>query len=333
MTDTHIDRDDKVDLPDLDALITQADAKFAELPATERTRLRRDAELAERDRQDGEAGGSGPRAGAAEPREVAELLRFARDLASMPADERLRTRVWLPRPTLSRIGALVRVSPQVRNELITLARALTRALPADDRPARGLLSIPIRTRMRAVALGLAFNHLGARDLARDLDRDLLEALDRVIGGGHVLALTRTHVNAFAQKLALGHALDHARVLAREVDGNLVLDFAGTAQQRLMSAYIRAVTADRSTTNLREEDLLEAIEIIEWVISDMVGANLEDVDLTQIQLTGVRWSRRTTRWPPAWRDEVYRRSTPIEGTRDLWKIGDRGVDTRHFATTT
>jgi hypothetical protein len=267
------------------------------------------------------------------PREVAELLSFARDLASMPADERLRTRVWLPRPRLSTIRALVGVGHQARNELIALTVALADALPTDGRPARGLLSVPRRTRMRAVKLGLALTDLGARDLARDLDRDLLDALDHVVHLGHTLTLTRTRVNTFAQELTLDHALDHARVLAREVevDVDLVLDFAGTAQKRLMSAYARAVTADRSTTNLREEDLLDAVEIIERVISDMVGANLEDVDLAHVPLEGVWWSRRTTRWPPVWRDEVYRRSTP-KGP-DLWEIGDRGVDARHFATTT
>jgi hypothetical protein len=55
VTRDHTNRDDKVDLPDLDALIAEADAKFAKLPATEHTRLRRDAGQAEHDRQKGEA--------------------------------------------------------------------------------------------------------------------------------------------------------------------------------------------------------------------------------------------------------------------------------------
>ena len=49
----HGDRDD-VDPPDLDVLIAGADAKFVQLSATELATLRRDAERAERDRQDGE---------------------------------------------------------------------------------------------------------------------------------------------------------------------------------------------------------------------------------------------------------------------------------------
>jgi hypothetical protein len=48
------------------------------------------------------AGNGGIELGTAGTREVAELLSFVRDLASMPADERLRIRVWLPRPALSR---------------------------------------------------------------------------------------------------------------------------------------------------------------------------------------------------------------------------------------
>jgi hypothetical protein len=107
------------------------------------------------------------------------------------------------------------------------------------------------------------------------------------------------------------------------------DLAGTTQQPVLAAFIRAVAADRSAINLREEDLLEAVDIMERAVSDAVGADLRDADLTGIPLRGVRWSK-TTVWPPAWRDQVRRGSTQIGP--DLWEIDHGGVDAEHLVTT-
>lgn len=261
--------------------------------------------------------------------EVAALLHFARDLASRPADERLRTRLWLPRRALSRIRTLVRVGPRTRKNLGALAFALARDLshtPTLDHPGNPYRPrLGFRSRTRAIDLALALTRLGARDLACDLDRDLVHDLDRVVHSTRVLRLDHTRVSAFAHDLDLDRALDRALGRAR----TFAHDLAGTTQQPVLAAFVRAVAADRSATNLREEDLLEAVDIMERVVSDVAGADLRRADLTGIPLVGVRWSK-TTLWPPAWRDQVRRESTQIG--HDLWEIGHGGVDAEHLVTT-
>lgn len=270
--------------------------------------------------------GTGP--ATAETREVAELLRFAHALASMPAAARLHARLWLPRPALSTIRMLVGMGRSTREDLRTRADGLAHDLArADNHDASDLGLARARVRHLVRDLDHALGH--ARDLASilTLARIFARALDLALG--------------YSRDLTRARALDHARTLARDLAGDLEgaldLDRAldrisvrrGTPSQQ-KSEFVRAVAADRAAEDLREEDLLEAVEIMDRVVSDVVGADLRNDDLTGIPLEGVRWSS-TTRWPPAWRDRVRHRSVRIGP--DLWEVDRGGIDTDHLIKTT
>jgi len=240
-----------------------------------------------RDSRTARPGDLGTEPATADTREVAELLRFARTLASMPAAARLHVRLWLPRQALSEIRLLVSVDRSTREDLRTRADALA------DASARALdqASALDHTSASAVDFASASASALARDLAYDLD--LVRALNR--------------------------ALNRARI-----------SFPGGMTSQKKSEFVRAVAADQAAEDLREKDFREAVEIMDRVVSDVVGADLGNVDLTGIPLEGVRWSS-TTRWLPAWRDRVHDRSVQID--LDLWEVGREGIDTDHLVTMT
>ncbi|MCS7484134.1 hypothetical protein ACFFQW_28975 [Umezawaea endophytica] len=292
-------------------------------------------------------------------REEAALLRFARTLASMPAVDRLHARLWLPRTALYTIRLLVRIGRSTREDLrvraVDLVRLLAHDVAFDDGDALADALDHAHGLARGLKLALARVHTHFRDLAVDLDRDLSLALDRArvhtrdldLDLALALDLVRDHDRDRVHDLAraLKGARVHTRDLAVDLDRVLDLDYAldlaldldhppdkfsehSVSQKKF--EFVRAVEVDRAATDLREEDLLEAVGIMDRVVSDVVGADLGNADLTGIPLGGVRWSS-TTRWPPTWQDLVYLNSVQIG--HDLWEINQGGVDTDHLITMT
>jgi hypothetical protein len=138
------------------------------------------------------------------------------------------------------------------------------------------------------ALALAHAHVLARDLARAHARELALAFDRALARARVLARALDHALDHARArdhaLALACALDHVLVHAKDLANNLVTMDSGWA-------------TDFDRTRLEQvRNRLDAVR------HDYVGADLRDVDLTGLDLRGIRWSG-ATRWPPSWEEAL------------------------------
>jgi len=124
---------------------------------------------------------------------------------------------------------------------------------------------------------------------------------------------------FDDILDYGSALDIAQIRAH----NLLIDLreagfdsAAVAQdvRKLADsiAHIRDVTvkligreagsADFEIAGVTTQD----VETLRTAVNDFTGADLRDVDLTDVLLDGVRWST-TTEWPSRWIEQVERSS--------------------------
>ncbi|RSM56738.1 hypothetical protein DMB66_33385 [Actinoplanes sp. ATCC 53533] len=138
-------------------------------------------------------------------------------------------------------------------------------------PPLGTTDRPL-VRELARTLGEAFDR--ALDVARDLGRRLGEDLDR------------------ARARALDSALDLARTLG--------LDLPGTAAADLVRAFLMA-----------DVQAAGAVERMRAALDDFTEADLQHADLTEVPLTGVRWSLGT-RWPPSWLEWVEHNSVDLGG---------------------
>ena len=173
-----------------------------------------------------------------------------------------------------------------------LARDLDLALGRN--PGRHLIHHLDLARDRARDLVLALDLNSGRDLARARDRDFVHGLaldlalalalacNRALDRARVLDRARglDPPDAFALALAHAHAdslardLDHARDLARELASVLGRQFGLQNVEGLASALLAGALDDFSHTDL------------------------SGIDLTYVDLVGVRWSVQDTRWPPA-----------------------------------
>jgi hypothetical protein len=194
----------------------------------------------------------------------------------------------------ARDDARARARDDARGDLFARTRDDLRARDRDDARAHG--------RIRALdtqrVLGLA------RDLARVLARDL-DDLDLA----HVLAPDLDLDSDRARTLALigdlDEALDIARSRARRrnpdygpgtyIEGALVdvLDrtFSVGLDLARELAWVLAQEFDLQDT----EGLVSAL--LAGVLDDFSQADLSGIDLTAVDLVGIRWSERNTRWPP------------------------------------
>lgn len=194
--------------------------------------------------------------------------------------------------------------------------------------ARDLTRTRDHATVRALDQALANDCDLARDLARAINRALLHAIDRGLARARALAraLDLAHVLArnldldllFARNLDLAHARDLARDLAHDLAH--ALDLA------------RDLTVDPDLTRAFNRDIGLAHDhdfglVFGRACNDFSEADLRDVDLTGMPLTGVRWSR-ATQWPPAWEEQIDERSEEIEP--GLFEIRD---GTTHADTST
>ena len=165
--------------------------------------------------------------------------------------------------------ALDRALAHDRDRSLTHVRAIAHDLDLDlDRVrafVRGLDPDFVRVRVRALALGLARDFDRAIGIARDLNR----------------------VCAIARDLALARDLDRVLGLARDLNA-----------ARDLIVEIRTAEVGRAIgLALRREPLLLDKDSLHTLLNDFTSTDLSNTDLTGIDLNGVRWSERTTRWPP------------------------------------
>jgi hypothetical protein len=200
---------------------------------------------------------------------------------------------------------------------------------------RDLVSVLGRDLASTLASALTHDREFVRDLARDLahavdrtllpDRDLARELAyaRVLNRDPDLASAFDPTHAFALDLDLTRALDHDRDLARALhhDHNLARDLAiildrdqaGDLARRL----IITLDQDRNLNLARDlaRDLAHHVALVvshslgarhaeglptalmDGALDDFTRANLAHVALTDLDLTGARWSASDTRWPP------------------------------------
>ena len=169
-----------------------------------------------------------------------------------------------------------------RDRYFTLARYLTLARDLDldldldlTRDLAGALGLD-RDLARALARALTSD----RDRARNLDRDLARAL------AHDLASALTFASDFDRDLALDLAL------ALDLDLDLDRDRDRDRAPALVLADLDSVLAD----------LDDVFADLDRVLHDFTTADLRGVDLTRVDLEGLRWSA-ATRWPTNWVAQV------------------------------
>ncbi|MGX7828277.1 hypothetical protein ACTG9Q_24615 [Actinokineospora sp. 24-640] len=159
-----------------------------------------------------------------------------------------------------------------------------------------------RGHTRASNLDRARDH--AIDLARDLNRALDLALTRALDRGHTLDrdLDLDHQrDVEAQILALAGQLCTAvcEAVVRSGVGQLVR--AINREPIVDTSWLDMATIDAHTAD-RLHDLTD----------DFVTADLRQVNVTNLDLIGVQWSRSTTKWPPADEEWILTASEPGPG---------------------
>ncbi|WP_327188289.1 hypothetical protein [Streptomyces sp. NBC_01334] len=205
----------------------------------------------------------------------------------------------------------------------SLSRALTRALSlAQDLSrisARRSVFNPVRARHltrtldRAIAVSLDL----ALDLALDLDHVLLSGLDRhrvrdlhrIMAG----ALNLDHV------LDRDHALDLDRARARARDLALALSFDfDFAPAAIIDIRTKEVCRAIGLVLRQQPPVLDTASV-RTVLDDFTKDDLRTADLTDIDLSGVRWSRHT-QWPPTMNvDNLKARSDETPSGSGTWIV--------------
>jgi hypothetical protein len=230
--------------------------------------------------------------------EPSALHRFARKFAALPPAERLAERVPLSNEL---------------NDLRSVTR-LTLALDIDDQ----LLALRAENPAQIdAATRRLHNHVA-------LCQHELDKLPRLFMRDAFFALLR-FCAATLDEVAISRALRWLNDLRREADPWHKQAFlAATAIARPNTDLFAALRDDMATweTNLGattafHQSLLDAVEILEVVMTDFTATDLRDADLSNVPLGGLRWST-ATRWPPEWVAEIRARSTEIEP--GLFEIG-------------
>lgn len=81
---------------------------------------------------------------------------------------------------------------------------------------------------------------------------------------------------------------------------------------MANKIVSALSADDASRNALTlaEDLAEQLDALERVMNDFTDSDLENANLHDINLSGIRWSNRT-KWPNEWVDLIRRTSVEIE----------------------
>jgi hypothetical protein len=220
------------------------------------------------------------------------LREFATVFAAYPLQKRLAARTWLPYERLADIQSTARSLLRERSLILNSRQALFRASNLAHALARDLDHIRDVAALRAVDL----------DRGRALVRlfDVGDNLD----GTFVFAVISDHASASA----LVHNLD--RAIAG--DRSFTLSRWGHRNLNFSMAFIRI------------RNLVEAIDALDKAVSDVVDADLTQMNLSGIPLDGVRWSDGT-RWPELWEVRVRDNSVPIAPGLYEVRPGGVGID--------
>ncbi|WP_256790131.1 hypothetical protein [Frankia sp. AvcI1] len=206
---------------------------------------------------------------------------------------------------------------------LALALALVREL------VRALDLTRARARELARELVRALDRARIRDLERDPDRELDRDLDRALSLARALARildrdrARARARALNLDLTLGFTLD--RALDRALDRVRDLD------HELDRALNDAVRTDLGhLAGERFGDERDVVAALDRIRQDFTDADLREVDLSHVDLTGVRWSQTTTQWPAAWEEQIRHASVSIGD--DLWEVrgGTTNVPTSTYS---
>jgi hypothetical protein len=202
---------------------------------------------------------------------------------------------------------------------------------------------------RDLALDLALDRAAnldlerARESARDLGNDIDVALGLATVQDHDLAQLRRHVRDLQSPLevakellsSLGTASDRARDLARAYARDLAVELDRSRYPALVRCLEDAVTvdldadrdrarslaADRVVTFALDYVLDRDVAALQQAPHDFTNADLRRLDLIGIDLTGVRWSKKSTRWPPRLAPLIEQLSVAIAD--GIWEIREGG----------
>lgn len=164
----------------------------------------------------------------------------------------------------------------------------------------------------------------ARNLTRNLTRDLAHALGSDLARAHDVAHALTHAltrdldltRDLTRDLTHAVARDLTRALTRDLDLDLARDL--TRARVFVLVYLLDPTDDLHS---RLADLGSVLADLDDALHDFTKADLRNVDLTGVQLEGLRWSL-ATQWPADWTTQVERDS--VEVAPDVFEVreGDR-----------
>lgn len=292
-----------------------------------------------------------------------DLSRFASDIATAPPSERLAARSWLPLPELAQVGKIAELelqALQAARELEEISKAhldgddfaiFTSALADQRGHAAQIIDALVAEAGRGATKVLDLTTAITRD--PDLDHDRSYALDHALSRArtleHNLGMLQTwmagrsgeRVKYWASKMWLREVCGYARLLDQSLTGALARCLNHTRHCVSDEAMRQALAGDVShvmaldlvdkTCEVRDRrraelvrSVADAVDAVVQAASQVVGADLSDVDLRGVPLEGLRWSS-TTRWPPDWEAWVHRNSVSVG--RDLYAIraGKSDVD--------
>jgi hypothetical protein len=225
-----------------------------------------------------------------------KFIKVVAGITALPLRERLLMRSRLP------MDALVQV--QIIAGLLHRALIISRFLEVDVRDMRELLRALVIDIEKNYTVNLGHTHLILRAITKRSVRRTLFARNR----------------ASDLVVSLAYDLDSA------LDGINNQPFAHHPLGVVMSDAIWVDLYDinrmdprRAIANLLA--YVRSVDVLVQAVDNVEGADLTQIELGDLHLTGVRWSEFTTRWPPEWEEPVRKASVRIDQDRGLWEIRD------------
>jgi hypothetical protein len=248
---------------------------------------------------------------------------FATDVTARPPERRLRARLAVQPAMFSSLHDVITAlrGAETLRDLLTAAHR--------DRPTMDVAELRRAAEAMAHALSNVADHGAPR-----VERSYTDAADVrrglavspvVVDVPHLCG----RVQSIMQSL-LPRVFDEFLSLGAQLSGNPTVDVGiRDLADRLLAIADRArevSSLDHKTPSPRDDEtslghrLAELLATITTALTDFTGADLHDVDLTDIPLDGVRWSTTTT-WGVDWQTYVMNMSKRIDV--DLYEIDTRG----------
>lgn len=248
------------------------------------------------------------------PPRSATVQHHAQWLSRRSLRERLTARSRLPTTNLR----LVLLLTQASRDAEVVADNVEFVGPSRD--ARQLANDLLRATENAKALVTDSHSIGLRPIDAERERAavssaLNDSLTQACGRARAIA-EGNHDNSRLTADALRNAQAIADTLADARSNTRFLDRVDD----LSRVVARAITL------FSHRELATSLTALEGAINDFTNADLSRLDLRDLDLNGVRWSSKTTRWPPNWEDMIQAVSVQPDPDQhpDLYEIHD---DTR------